>query len=81
MPVSLFLSRSRKPGHLLEWKVGVFTAGAAMALMGIYFELRWMTGAAIVVLVAGALLRLPSGPDTEEAREPASSEEEGDQQE
>lgn len=77
----LFLDRSRKPGHLLEWKVGVFTAGAAMALMGIYFELRWMTGVAIVVLVAGALLRLRSGADAEEAGEPGSSEEEGGLQE
>jgi hypothetical protein len=52
------LSRSRRPGHMLEWKVRMFTVGAVAAMAGIYFEERWMTGSAIVVLIAGALLGL-----------------------
>jgi len=47
---------------VLERKVGVFTVGAVMALTGIYFEERWLTGAALVVLVAGALLRQSRSP-------------------
>ena len=54
--MSLFLDRSPKPGRMLEWKVAVFTVGAVMALTGIYFEQRWLTGAALVVLVVGALV-------------------------
>ena len=62
--MSLFslLDRSQRAGRHLEWKVRVFTLGAALAVAGIYFEERWMTGAAIVVLVGGVLLRyIPSG--------------------
>ena len=43
---------------MLEWKVRMFTVGAVAAMAGIYFEERWMTGSAIVVLIAGALLGL-----------------------
>ena len=60
--VSLFRDRSPNPRHVLEWKVGVFTMGAVMALTGIYFEERWLTGVALVVLVAGALLRRSHSP-------------------
>lgn len=41
----------------LDWKVGIFSAGAVLAMAGIYLGERWMTGAAIVVLLAGLLLR------------------------
>jgi len=64
--VSFFLDRSRRSGHRLEWKVGAFTVGAAMALTGMYFEELWLTGAAILVLVAGAFLHL-LGTDSEPA--------------
>ena len=76
--MSLFLSRSSKPSHMLEWKVRVFTGGAAMARMGSFMEQRWLTGAAIAVLVAGALLRFPFSSDAAEGGEPGSTEEEGD---
>ena len=55
---------------MLEWKVGAFTVGAGLALVGIYFEQRWLTGAAIVVLVAGAVLSFPFGTDSEHAEAP-----------
>lgn len=76
--MSLFLDRSPKPAHMLEWKVGVFTVGAVMALSGIYFEERWLTGAALVVLVAGALLRFQSGTDSEHAEAPGPTDAERD---
>ena len=59
--MSLFLSRSRRSSHFLEWRVGIFTVGAALALGGIYLETRWMTGTAIVVLLGGVLLRFAAG--------------------
>ena len=62
-----FLDRSRSSGRFLEWRVRVFTLGAALALAGIYFEERWMTGTAILVLVTGILIRfLPSTPDDQD---------------
>ena len=76
--MSLFLDRSRKPGHMLEWKVGVFTVGAVVALIGIYFEERWLTGAALVVLVAGALLPHQLGADSEHAEAPGPTDAEDD---
>ena len=44
-------------GRHLEWKVRIFSAGAVLALVGIYLGKSWVTLLAIVVLVAGAGLR------------------------
>ena len=57
----MFLDRSSRPGRYLEWKVGIFVVGAVLGLAGIYLEERWMTGAAIAVLLAGMLLRFLPG--------------------
>jgi len=90
--VLFFLDRSRRSGPRLEWKMGAFTVGAAMALTGIYFEQRWLTGVAILVLGAGAFLNFflekdsePADasdsivtPDPAEAPEPADPEDEPD---
>ena len=65
--MSFFLDRSRRSGSRLEWKVGAFTVGAVMALTGIYFGQRWLTGAAILVLVAGAFLNFSLAKDSEPA--------------
>lgn len=46
----------------LEWRVGLFAAGATLGLAGIRLEERWLTGAAICVLAAGALVHLFPGP-------------------
>jgi len=45
----------------LEWKVRFFAAGAVFALVGMYFEERWMTGTAIVILGVGMFLRYLPG--------------------
>jgi cadmium resistance protein CadD (predicted permease) len=52
------LDRSRQSGRSLEWKVGIFTVGATLALAGMYLDERWMTGLAIAVLLVGIAFRL-----------------------
>ena len=49
--------RSGRADGSLEWRVGLFSVAAVLALVGMYFEQRWMTGTAIVVLLAGMLVR------------------------
>ena len=59
----LFIAR-RGPGEdrYLEWKSGLFSVAAVVAMVGIYLDERWMTGTALALLVAGMLLRfLPGG--------------------
>jgi hypothetical protein len=59
----VLLDRRRRAGPWLEWKVRLFAVAAVLGLAGIYLEERWLTGAAIVLLFAGLLLRfLPAGP-------------------
>ena len=67
--MSVFLSRSRRAGRFLEWKVRIFAVGGTLALGGIYLDEQWLTLVAIAVLVAGALLRFAPGPEDEEALE------------
>ncbi len=63
----VFLDRSRRAGHYLEWKVLLFSVAAVVALVGIYLEQRWMTGTAIVLLLAGLSLRfLPASDDDDD---------------
>lgn len=62
----MFHDRNRRAGRFLEWKVRLFSVAAMVAVFGIYLENRWLTGAAIVILVAGLGLRfLPADPEDE----------------
>ncbi len=62
----VFLDRSGRAGHYMEWKVRLFSVAAVMALVGIYLDERWMTGTAIVLLLMGLSLRfLPPSSDDE----------------
>jgi hypothetical protein len=64
------LDRSRRAGRFLAWKIRIFSAGAVLALAGIYLDDRRLTGGAIIILVSGAVLRfLPGGRKTESAGE------------
>lgn len=66
--MSLFLDRSSRAGRYLEWKVAIFVVGGTLAMGGIYLDERWLTGVALVVLVAGMFLRfLPRRSDGSEA--------------
>lgn len=60
----VFLDRGRKAGKYLEWKVRLFGVGAVLALAGLYLDERWMTGLAILVLLAGMLVRFLPGART-----------------
>jgi hypothetical protein len=54
--------RRRRDDPLLEWKIRLFSVAAVVALAGIYLDDRRVTGAALVLLVVGVLLRfLPGG--------------------
>jgi hypothetical protein len=60
--VIAFLDRGRRAGPYLEWKVRLFAVAAVLGLAGIYFEERWLTTAAIILLFTGLMLRfLPTG--------------------
>ena len=54
----VFLDRRRRAGPYLEWKIRIFAVAAVVALAGIYLNERWLTGAAIVLLLSGLSLRL-----------------------
>ena len=63
----VFLDRRRRAGRYLEWKVRIFSVAAVLGLAGIYFDERWLTGTAILMLFGGLALRfLPDGDATAE---------------
>jgi len=56
------LNRGRRGGDpYLDWKDRFFFAGAALALVGIARESKLLVGLALVVLVAGMVLRFLGG--------------------
>jgi hypothetical protein len=60
--VPFIAHRERRAGRYLEWKIGLFSIAAAITMVGIYLDERWMTGFALALLIAGMLLRfLPGG--------------------
>jgi len=66
----MLLDRDRTAGKYLEWKVRLFSVAAVVALVGIYTERRWVTGAAILILMSALLLRfLPSPAEDSETTE------------
>lgn len=59
--LTVFVDRRRRSDRFLEWKVRLFSVAAALALVGIYLDERWVAGAAIPVLVVAMLLRFVPG--------------------
>lgn len=59
--------RPDRPVRYLEWRVRLFGAGALLGVVGIATDTGWMIWLAIVVLVAGFLLRFL--PEKEEEQE------------
>jgi len=58
---------------MLEWKVGIFASAGVLGLAGMYLGERWLTGAAILLLLGAVLLRSytkaatpPDGDDVED---------------
>lgn len=75
----VFLDRSRRSDRHLEWKVRLFSVAAVLALVGMYFDERWMTLSALAVLLVGVLLRFgPKGPPAEREGEADGAEGSGD---
>jgi len=66
----VFLDRKRRAGPHLEWKVRLFAVAAVLGLAGIYLNERWLTGAAIVLLFAGLLLRFLPDARADDREEP-----------
>jgi hypothetical protein len=60
----VLLDRNRTAGRYLEWKVRLFVVAAVVGLAGIATDSRWATGAAIVILMGGLLLRFLSDPES-----------------
>lgn len=63
------LDRDQKAGKYLEWKVRLFSVAAITALVGIYLDVRWMVGVAILTLLAGMSLRFLGDPRNEDVEE------------
>ena len=72
----VFLDRSKRADSHLEWKVRLFSVAAVVGLCGIYFDDRWLTGGAIVLLAGAILLRLL--PSSEGEASPAEVLDEGE---
>lgn len=54
-------STEREAKHL-DWRIRLFGAGAVLAVVGMYYDSRWVIWLAITVLGAGFFLRfLPLG--------------------
>ena len=50
--------RVRKPEPYFRWRVRLFGSGAVIALVGLYLDRRWIIFLALVVLFAGAVVRV-----------------------
>ncbi len=53
-------TRSRNPDPFLDWKVAIFFLAAGIWLAGVISNRIWMSGAAILLLLVGILLRFLS---------------------
>ena len=55
------LDRAKQAGPLLEWKVRIFAIAGVIALGGMFFGARWMTGVALGLLVGVMVLGFALG--------------------
>jgi hypothetical protein len=53
----------RGPDPYLDWKIGLFLAGAAMGIAGMALDRAWIIACAIALLAIGALLRFLPRPE------------------
>jgi len=62
----VFLDRSSdRSTEYLGWRLLLFAAGAAIGLIGMFTEVRWLIWVAIAVLVVGFALRFAPASDEE----------------
>ena len=63
----VFVNRRRGDDRFLEWKIGIFSVAAGVAMVGMYSEERWMINVALILLLSAMFLRfLPGRADPEE---------------
>lgn len=55
--MAFFARSSGRPVRHLEWRIRLMGAGALLALIGMYYQARWLIWIAIAVLIVGFLLR------------------------
>ncbi len=60
MPI--FLDRTRRADSALELNVVLFSVAAVLTLAGMYLQERWLTTAALVLLLGGVVLRIAMRP-------------------
>jgi hypothetical protein len=66
--MSLLLDRRPRSTRYLAWKIRIFGVAAVVAIMGMYFDNPYVTGAALVLLFVGMLLRFL--PEPKEPKHP-----------
>lgn len=59
-----------RPVKHLGWRLYLFGAAAVLAGLGIHFDIGWLVWGAIVLLVAGLLIRFLPEADEEAGDEP-----------
>ena len=71
--MTLFIDRKPRSRRFLVWKTRIFAVAAVIALVGMYLNNPYVTGAALVLLLVGVALRFvperrssPSDPGTGE---------------
>jgi len=62
--MSLLLDRRPRSTRWLAWKIRLFAAAAVVAVVGMYLDNPYVTGAALVLLFVGMLLRFLPEPRT-----------------
>lgn len=60
--MSLLLDRRPRSNHWLVWKIRIFVVAAVVAIVGMYLNNPYVTGAALVLLFVGMLLRFLPAP-------------------
>lgn len=53
----MFFRRDPSDDEWLQVKIGIFTVGAVLALLGMGFANDWLMGAAALLLLGGVALR------------------------
>jgi hypothetical protein len=60
--MSLLLDRKPRSRRFLVWKTRIFAVAAVIALVGMYLNNPYVTGAALVLLLVGVALRFVPEP-------------------
>jgi hypothetical protein len=69
--MSPFMDRRPRSRRFLVWKTRIFAVAAVLALVGMYVNNPYVTGAALVLLLGGVALRfVPEPRGAQEPEEP-----------